>query len=270
VRLAILDKDLGRIKIAIVTRQAALDEGGVKGLADAIDQRLRVPGTLVVIAGDNAWVTTSYDRPQAAALAVRRAFARDGNLAGQLLAAVDGIARIDPGPGGDLEGTQPVASREIDDAAQGFLDTIQLIFWIVGLVIALPFLFGAFVLVRALWRSSRQSREAVGDQRSDANDELVALGDQIRELDSQAGTFESDLIGQAAYERALGAYERAERLLPAAASPRRLARVRLVLAQGQSHIAAARARLGVESPAAAPAPAVDAQHDEANKAFGRD
>lgn len=274
VRLAILEHDIGRIKIVIVRPQAAASAGGVKALADAIDQELRAAGTLLVIAGENAWVTTSYDRPQAAVVAVRRAFAGNAPLADQLIKAVQGIARIDPGPGGDLERTVPVVSPEIDDAAESFLDTIKLIFWIVGAVIALPFLVGALLIVRAVWRSIRRSKEAVGDDRSDTEDLLVQLGERIRELDARAGTFENDPIGQAAYERALDAYERAGRLLPEADSPRRVARVKGVIAEGGQHVAAAQSRIdaatGTPAQDSPPAASVDAQREAANKAFGRE
>ncbi|HVE68437.1 MAG TPA: hypothetical protein VNB64_07640 [Solirubrobacteraceae bacterium] len=271
VRLAILEHDIGRIKIAIVRPQAAASAGGVKGLADAIDQQLRAAGTLLVIAGENAWVTTSYDRPQAAVVAVRRAFAGDAPLADQLVRAVEGIARIDPGPSGDLERTVPVVSPEIDDAAEGFLNTIKLIFWVVGAVIALPFLVGALLIVRAVWRSVRASKESVGDERSDVEDSLVQLGERIRELDAQAGIFENDSVGQSAYEGALDAYERAGRLLPDADSARRVARVKAAIAEGQRHVTTAKDRVDAATGApTTPAATPDAQREAANQAFGRE
>ena len=271
VRLAILEQDLGRIKIAVVTARTAGSEGGVRGLADAIDSRLRTPGTLLVLAGESAWVTTSYPNPQAAVAAVRRAFAGDRPLAVQLVAAVDGIARVDPGPSGDLERTAPGVPREIKDATDDVLDTVKLVFWIVGALIALPFLIGLLLIVRAVWRGRRGSREAMEDDRTDTRDQLVALGDEIRELDAQGGAFEGDPVGQAAYEKALGAYERADRLLPQANSPRRLNRVRTAISEGHRQIAAARQRLGAAAPTATPpAPTHDNLRDEANKAFGRE
>jgi hypothetical protein len=272
VRLAILEKDLGRIKIAIVTPQTAGAQGGVRPLADAIDQKLRIAGTLLVMAGDNAWITTSYNRPQAAVVAVRRAFAGDAPLVDQLVKAVDGIAAIDPGPSGDLERSAPgTPGNNIDDAAEGFINTIKLIFWIVGGIIALPFLFGALALLRAIWRSVRRSREAVVDTRSDTQERIVQLGERIRELDAQAGVFESDPAGQQAYAAALDSYERAERLLAEADSPERLARVNAALDEGQRHITEAKSRANAASGTSPPAPtSVDAQREQANKAFGRE
>jgi hypothetical protein len=271
VRLAILEKDLGRIKIAIVTTRAAGMRGGVRPLADAIDQELRIAGTLLVIAGDNAWITTSYNRPQAAVVAVRRAFAGDAPLVDQLVKAVDGIAKVDPGPSGDLERSPGAPGTDIDDAAEGFLDTIKLIFWIVGAIVALPFLFGALMLLRAVWRSTRSRREAVVDTRSDTQERIVQLGERIRELDAQAGVFEADPAGQQAYASALDSYERAERLLAEADSPERLARVNAALDEGQRHIAEAKSRANAGTATSPQAPAsVDAQREQANQAFGRE
>lgn len=276
VRLEILERELGRIKIAVVRPATAAAAGGVKGLADAIDAQLRTPGTLLVVAGDNAWLTTSYPDPQRAVAAVRRAFAGPGSLADALVRAVRGIARVDPGRGGDLERTQPVVSPEIDDAAEDFLGTIKLIFWVVGVLIALPFAIGGFLIVRAVVRGARSSRQAVADHREDAREQLVGLGEEIRALDTQGGVFDDDPAGQAAYERALGAYERADRLLAQADSPRRVNRVRAALAEGRKHIADARARIGVPAPpptVAGPAPRETAHYalrEEANRAFGRE
>ncbi|MDX6698254.1 MAG: hypothetical protein QOE65_1651 [Solirubrobacteraceae bacterium] len=264
VRLEIVAKDLGRIKIAVVTTATAGAQGGVRGLADAIDQHLQTRGTLMVIAADNAWLTTSYDRPQLAVAAVRRAFARDDSLEQQLIRAVDGISGVDPGPSGDTSGSAP---PEVVHATKGFFDTLAVILWVVGGIIALPFLFGAFALARWLWRASRRRREAVVDTRADTQDRLVELGDRIRELDAEGGTFANDPAGQTAYQGALDAYDRVERLLAEADSPERLARVNAALDEGQRQVAVAKSRV----PAAAPAPpSVETQHDQANQAFGRD
>jgi hypothetical protein len=154
VRLRIAEKAPGRLRIAVVPSRLARELGGVKGLAASIDRSLDVNGTLLVLAGNNAWVTVSYPAPERAVSAVRRAFAGRGAFADQLLAAVDNLGRADPGPGGDGAGTP---ANEPGFTADDVDDAVRLIFWIVGALIALPFLIVGFLVLRAVRRRTHGS-----------------------------------------------------------------------------------------------------------------
>src|SRR4051794_8241371 len=111
VRLRIAGKDVGRIKVAVVSSAATRRSGGLDALANAVAARLQRPGTLVLVAGPHWWLNTSFP-PGGVVAAVREATAKEHGLRRQLLAAVDGIAAADPGPradpvdaGGSVPGT---------------------------------------------------------------------------------------------------------------------------------------------------------------------
>jgi hypothetical protein len=109
-RLRILRKDIGRIQIAVVAPGSAERAGGLGELANAVDQAMPGRrGALVVTTGPAFHVVTSHPvvRPTAAALRSAVESNRDRNLAAQLLAAVDGIAEVDPGADADVNAPSP-------------------------------------------------------------------------------------------------------------------------------------------------------------------
>lgn len=260
-RLRIVRRDLGRIKVAILPARSASRVGGVAPLANAIDQRLRAKGTLIVSAGSGIHVIVSYPNPEAALGAVRgavREHARDG-LSAQLLEAVDRIAEVDPGPSGDLAGpgdpagTVPTIPRigeipDPQDITDDFFDSVRTGLLIVAAIVALPFLF----VILKVWRGARRAREEAAeeldDDRKATRDELIALGDEIRALDLDFSMPGADTEARKEYEKALMAYEQANRELDRADSPRRLARAKSALAEGRAHMSAAQARLASPAP----------------------
>lgn len=261
VRLRILDRNLGRIKIAVVPDRLAASVGGVAALANQIDQRLRVPGTLVVVAGSSVYAVVSYRDAPGAVAALRRAVNAhsDDGLAAQLLDAVDRIARVDPGPSGDLRGPdqgggtvpgQP-PSGAADDFLDGVLDTVRLAFLVAAAAIALPFVLVALFLWRRARRGSAEAAESFEDDREAARQDLISLGDELRALDLDVSMPGADPEGCAEYHRALEQYERADGALARADSPRRLSRAVSALSEGRVRIEAAKARFG-RGPAAPP------------------
>src|SRR3954447_13838129 len=100
VRLRIVRRDIGRARIGVVSRATERRTGGLEPLATAIAARLQRPGTLLLVAGRDWWLNTSFAPGRVIGRVQRAASSRHG-LESQLLAAVDAIGRADPGPGAD-------------------------------------------------------------------------------------------------------------------------------------------------------------------------
>jgi len=250
-RLRIVDADIGRIKIAVVSPESAERAGGVSALANAIDQAMPGrPGSLLVTTGTGFHVITSHAVVEPTAAAVRAAVEshRSEGLDAQLLAAVDGIAEVDPGADADLNAPpqsspgNPRPDDVSDDIGEGF--RIGLL--IVAAAIALPFLIGAIAFAMAM----RRRRTAVHDleqiEEGDARDELVALGEGLQELDLDVDMPNASARGREEYERALNLYDRANRLLlKHDPSEVELYKARRSIEEGHVRLAAARDLLAV-------------------------
>ncbi len=250
IRLAIVRKAIGRVKIAVLPSSAAATGGGAGGLANAIDRAIDVPGALIVVAGPAYYVVTSHPRSQAAAIALRGAVARhraDG-LAAQLLDAIDGIAAADPGPSSDIrppqQGSRPPGTAEADDFLDDIKDTFTLGVLIVAAAIALPFLLVAVYLVsRARRRHAREEEQLEGSEDA-ARDQLLRLGEGIRSLDFDTSMPGADQAGLAEYEQAVAHYDQANALLTGDPTEYRVEQARAVIAAGEQAIEAAKRRLG--------------------------
>jgi hypothetical protein len=219
VRLRIVRRDLGRIQIAVVSTRSAERAGGLNELANAVDQAMPGRrGALILTTGSAFHVVTSHGvvGPTAAALRAAVESNRRRGLDAQLLAAVDGIAQVDPGAGADVNApapSLPSGAPEPDNTVDEVGDSFRLGVLIVAAAIALPFLLGAIALLLA-WRRRReaaQDREQL--ERGDARDELVALGEEIQALDLDVEMPNASLRGRDEYDRALKLYDRANQLL---------------------------------------------------------
>jgi hypothetical protein len=244
VRLEIVRSAIGRIKVAVVP--AAVATGGVGAFANEIDRTLHIRGTLIVVAGRDYWAVTSYPQSQATAAALQTAVNERpaDRLVDELVAAIPRIARIDPGP--ETDPGQP-ASPPISDG-DNFLDDLgdafKLGVLIVAGAIALPFIFGAVLLAaRARRRRAREKEVRESGERS-ADDELVALGDDIRSLDLDTSMPNAPRAALAEYEQAIARYDQANELLSGDPTEYRVEQARAAIAAGRRHIAAARERLG--------------------------
>jgi hypothetical protein len=245
-----VDADIGRIQIAVVAPESAERAGGVGALANAVDQAMPGRrGSLLVTTGTAFHVVTSHAVVEPTAAAVRAAVEshRSEGLDAQLLAAVDGIAEVDPGADSDLNVPPPSApatprpDQVGDDIGEGF--RIGLL--IVAAAIALPFLIGAVALLMAL----RRRRAAVHDREQldegDARDGLVALGEGLEALDLDVDMPNASPRGREEYERALNLYDRANRLLlKDNPSEVELYEARRSIEEGHTRLAAARDALG--------------------------
>ena len=249
VRLRIVRKDIGRIQIAVVSRQGAQRAGGIGGLANAIDQAMPGRrGALIATTGSAFHVVTSHGVVEPTAAALRNAVEshRGDGLAAQLLAGVDGIAEVDPGGDADVNAAVPgVPSADqgspSNDVGDDIGDSFRIGVLVVAAAIALPFLLGAMVFLFGVRRrrAAAQDREEIG--RGDARDELVALGEEIEALDLDVEMPNASARGRDAYEQALKLYDRANQLLAGDdPSEVELYEARRSLEEGRSRMAAAR------------------------------
>ena len=255
-RLRILRKDIGRIQIAVVSSRSAERAGGLGELANAVDQAMPGRrGALVVTTGSAFHVVTSHPvvNPTAAALRSAVESNRDRSLAAQLLAAVDGIAEVDPGADADVNAPTPepptiripaAPASQPDDVADDVGDSFRIGILIVAGAIAVPFLLGTLVFLMA-WRRRREAAEDREElDRGDARDELVALGEEIQALDLDVEMPDASAAGREEYERALRLYDRANQLLGRRdPSEVELYEARRSLEEGRQRLAAARAAL---------------------------
>ena len=249
-RLRIVRKDIGRIQIAVVSPESADRAGGVGALANAVDQAMPGRrGSLVLTTGSAFHVVTSHRVVEPTAAALRSAVQsnRDEGLAAQLLAAVDGIAEVDPGAGADVNAppagmpTITVPASQANDVADDVGDSFRLGVLIVAAAIAVPFLLGAMALVMALRRRHQAAEDRETLERGDARDELVALGEEIQALDLDVEMPDASARGREEYERALRLYDRANQLLGRDdPSEVELYEARRSLEEGRRRLAAAR------------------------------
>lgn len=261
VRLRIVRRDLGRIKIAVLPRRAADRAGSTRNLANQIDAATDLKGNLIVVAGPSIHLVTSYRQVEPALDALREAVeGHQGEpLVNKLLAGVDGLGAVDPGPGSDLGAGSPppqnVRAPDFTGATHDVTNTVKLVLFIIGGAIALPFLLAGGWLALRLRRRRADEAEVLAEQRDQLNSELGGLGDSIRDLDLDVDMPDADPQGKADYEQAVALYDQANQMLTT--GPRRgpaLARVKQLLDEGSARMSAARGRLDAQRAATRPGP----------------
>jgi hypothetical protein len=252
VRLQIVKKAPGRIKIAVIPESRAEEEGGVSGLATAMKRDVDFRGALLVVAGLQAYTITSHGANGETVAAVQEAFNRHNDDRGdQLLAAVNAIAAVDPGPGDDAAGTPtPGDIGDFTDQTDGVFDSVEDAFRLTTIIIGLSFAIP--IIAIALWiayRVRRNRREAAGDydfEQEGLRNQLIALGDEIRAVEVDASMPGVNAMGVADYEAAVHQYDRANSALERSEqNPRYLAEVKTALAEGHRRMSDAKVRLGV-------------------------
>jgi hypothetical protein len=251
-RLRIVRRDIGRIQIAVVPSGSAERAGGLNEFANAVDQAMPGRrGALLVTTGSAFHVITSHPVVNPTLAAVRTAVEsnRPKGLYGQLLAAVDGIAEVDPGASADPAAPSPGPAAPNDDE---FLDDVgdsfRLGVLIVAAAIALPFMLGALGLL-VVWRRRRAATEEREQLTArDARDELLVLGEEIRALDLDVDMPGVSQAARDEYERALSLYDRANQLLAGDdPSDIELYEARRSVEEGRARLAAARQALAGRS-----------------------
>jgi len=262
-RIQIARQDIGRVKVAVVPAATADAAGGLAQLAQAVDRDLEAKGNLIVVAGPGIHLITSYAPVEPATDALRKGVQdnNDSSLADRLSAGIAGIAKVDPGASGDLGagGTRsapPDALPDLNEATDSVVDTIKLVLLVIAAAVALPFVIGAGWIVLRIRRRRRDEAEVLAEERDAFRAEVVALGDQIRELDLDVSMPDADPEGRAEYERALAVYDDANAALTMRRSPASLQRARAAIQEGNQRMANAKRLLEAQL-AARDAPAAD-------------
>ena len=131
-----------------------------------------------------------------------------------------------------------------DDFLDDLGDAFKLGVLIVAGAIALPFILGAVLLAaRARRRRAREQEVHEAGERS-ADDELVAMGDEIRELDLDTEMPGASRQALTEYEQAIARYDQANELLSGDPSEYQVDQARAAIAAGRRHLSAARELLG--------------------------
>jgi hypothetical protein len=256
-RIQIVRKAPGRIKIAVLPEARADEEGGASGLGVAIARELEPKGALLVLAGENdRFLYTSYPESGVAGAAVDRAFNRSGgdSRGKELLSAVNGLAAVDPGPSGDPAdggGSSPSGlPDDFTDQTDGIFDSVNDAIRTTTLIIAAFFIIPILALIIWIALRVRRSRvDAAGDvdfAQEKLRNDLIALGDEIRALEVDTQLAGANQMGVADYEAAVQQYDRANSALERSEQNQRyLGEASAALKEGQRRISDAKVRLGV-------------------------
>jgi MYXO-CTERM domain-containing protein len=239
----IANSDGGPIYVAVVPAAARNEAGG-----DATDwlrmlaNRLGRPGTYAVVVGNQFRAgSTILERGEAARLATE-AFTehRDEGVAAVLLAFADTVAE----------------ARNGGDSSGSGSDETSL--WPILAVVGAGGL--GFVLLRRR-RRARREHEALETGKAVAQEDMLALADDIRALDLDVEMPNVDRDGKEHYGRAVDAYDRADRAYDTARRPQDLAAVSSALEEGRYEMASAKARLeGRDAPERRPPCFFDPRH----------
>ena len=239
--------DAGPVYLAILPAAATAEAGGsADGVLEDLIRVMEEDGTYAVVVG-NAFRAASSDLPagQAGRLATQ-AFEerRADGVAPTLLAFVDLVGEAQAGGGSEPAGSE-------DDGGRGLGTYLIPILAIGG---------AGFFLFRR--RKRRQQEDAeLAEVKLAARDDLVLLGEGIRELDLDVELPSASAEAKRDYETALTMYERADGALDRARDVRDLEEVSASVEEGRYAIASARARLaGSEPPERTPPCFFDPRH----------
>src|SRR5687767_1519794 len=210
-RLRIAKRDIGRIKILVVPPEAAERNGGLISLGNTVARLLDLRGALVVVAGDEVRVATSYDSgPAVTAVQEAMAGPYKKRIAGDLEKAVDNLARVDPGPEAETPAGDDLGANDFLD---GIGDTVRVVAYSIAGVIAFMLLVPLAVWGVRSYRRRRAGAEDLEADRDAAREELIKVGDMLRELDLDAEMPGADPAGKEALGNAIDLYDRAGREL---------------------------------------------------------
>ena len=222
--------------------------GSHRGPAAWRNSRTTWPGDMAC-AARSSWsqaATTGQSprtRTHAAAAALQTAVGTTTTAWSRSSSTSPAIARIDPGPETPAPTSAPDADQA-DDFLDDVGDAFRLGVLIVAAAIALPFLVGALLLVARARRRRAQAAEVRESGERSADEELVGLGDEIRELDLDTSMPNASRAALAEYEQAIARYDQANDLLSGDPTEYRVEQARAAIAAGRRHLAATRERLG--------------------------
>jgi hypothetical protein len=243
--------DAGPVYVAVLPASAIDEAGGdpaevVRRLAQAVGRR----GTYAAISGKSFRAGSTDVSGASAAATAALAAERSGGPSAVLQDWVDRVAQARSGAG--TGGTSGRGSGGGGSSGPG-----------TGLLVVLGVLGGGALLATAAGRRRRRREEQaqLDDLRTAARDDLVALGDDVRDIDLDIEMPDADPRARAELGRGLEAYERAERLLARARHPDDIAAVTRTVDDGRQAMAASRALLdGREPPERRPPCFFDPRH----------
>jgi hypothetical protein len=216
-------------------------------LARAIAEKVALPGAYMVVAGDQ-WAAGSVGGTlpdgRATALGTAAFDAHRNQAAPALEQWVQGVAAAaraggQAQPGGAAQGGQaePVAGGDTGGGRGGAGGTI------LGVAVVTLLLVGGGALVFGARRRRRERERELAEVKTVAQEDLVALGEDIRALDIDTSMPSADPEAVRHHADAVDAYQRAARILDRATRPEDLAGMSAALEAGRFSMASARAIL---------------------------
>jgi hypothetical protein len=226
----IVEQRAGPMYVVVAPAEIAGEAGGdparaLGRIGEAVDRG----ATYVIVAGRTIRALSGVlDRGEAGELAAEAIDGNGGDLSAILLDFTDRVGEARTGGGGgDGDG---------DGAGTGGLVLLGLL--------------GAGGAALLVGRRRRRARDAAEfeEAKRNARDDLVALGDDIRELDIDVQMPNVDPEAKADYDHAVARYTEAEDLWERARTPGDLAPVGSALEEGRWAMASAKARFSGETP----------------------
>ncbi|HEX8132858.1 MAG TPA: hypothetical protein VF880_05460, partial [Actinomycetes bacterium] len=211
-------------------------------LAKDIAGKVALPGAYMVVAGDQ-WAAGRIGRTlpagRAQALGEAAFDAHRDAAPAALQQWVDGVATAAREGGQAQPGGQPdtVGGGDTGGGRGGFGGTIA------GVAVAVLLLVGGGALLFGATRRRRERERELAEVKTVAQEDLVALGEDIRALDIDTSMPGADPEAIRHHAEAVDAYQRAARILDRATRPEDLAGMSAALEAGRFSMASARAIL---------------------------
>jgi hypothetical protein len=240
-RARIAKLDPGRIWIAVVSPvsvQATAD------LTQALSDSIQADGVVIVVAGSNYHVTTTWGTGEAARQLLGDAVDHPGDsLAVQLRRAINSFAKADaaaghPGASSSESGTpggSPASGHGGASSSGGGSGGL-----IGGLVVlALVLAVGgvpAVRYVRRTLRASHRHREETADAHEQAQADFIKLGEEIEALDIDSSMPGASASGKDEYSKAIECYQDAERRLRNREDSYQFERALDAVKRGRAHV----------------------------------
>jgi hypothetical protein len=249
-RSQIANRDPGRIRIAVVsplTQQASGD------LSTALSNDLNGDGVVIVVAGGNYHVTTTWGTGDQAQSILADAVGQQGaSLYVQMRRAVAGFAKADAAAGHPSSSAAesetstaqpaPAASGSIGGAGPSTSASSNggLIVGLVALAVVLVFVltFGGRRL-RASRRAAHRREQIATDAREQAQRNLSRLGEDIEALDIDSSMPNASPRAKDQYSKAIDCYQDAERRLAKGRDSYQFEKGQDALKRGHAHVQAA-------------------------------
>ena len=255
-------RDPGRIWIAVVS---PLSEQGTGDLTRAVASAIAPDGVVILVAGSNYHVTTTWETGEAARQRLAAAVGHPGDsLYKQLQRTVDSFAKADAAAGHpgatSTEQTGPGSTNRSSSShhSSGSSGIVGVI--VVVVVLLILFASGGLAALRRARGSMRAEhwrKEQSADEHAQAQSDFVKLGDDIGALDIDSSMPNANPQAKDEYAKALDCYQDAEQRLKRADDAYQFAKAQEALSRGAEHIRAAQQLFSAAPAATATATAAD-------------